>query len=82
MTPTFSDPKVEKIYQAGLVYIDRIRSLNRWEDGILVLPFQCYGCDEQRTDLFMMTGDGLPMCRRCFESVCGEPVPAEWNPNE
>jgi hypothetical protein len=82
LMPVFDDPKVEAIYQAGLVRIERIRRKNRWDDGVLVVPFQCYGCDEQRIDLFMMTGDGLPLCRRCFESVSGSPVPANWNPNE
>ena len=69
--PTFDDPKIEAIYQAGLRYIERVRAANRWEDGVLVMPCTCYGCAELRTDFFMMTGDGLPMCQKCFDGcVC------------
>lgn len=80
--PTFLDPRVEAIYQAGLARIERIRAANSWEDGVLVMPFTCYGCEEHRTDFFLRTGDGLPMCRKCFESMSGSPVPENWNPNE
>jgi hypothetical protein len=39
-------------------------------DGTLPLPFRCYGCDERRCDFCLMTGDGLPLCQRCFDSTC------------
>ena len=70
-TPTFSDPKVEQIYQNGLKHIDNIRSQNRWEDGILIMPFVCYICSQKRHDFFMMTGDGLPICEKCFNNMAG-----------
>ena len=80
--PVFDNPLVEKIYQDGLIYIDKIRNMNKWEDGVLIVPFQCYLCDTQRQDLFMMTGDNLPMCRKCFESMNGDAIPVGWNPND
>lgn len=50
-------------------------------DGIITLPFRCYGCDRQRYDFCLMTGDGLPMCRACFEgcveAIGGVPEPCE-----
>lgn len=69
--PTFSNPTVEKIYQDGLKHIEIIRSQNKWEDGILVMPFTCYICSKQRHDFFMTTGDGVPMCKQCFDNIAG-----------
>lgn len=64
---TFDDPEVERIYTSGLKHIENVRQLNTWDEhGILVLPFTCYICVEKRDDLFMMTGDNLPICRKCF----------------
>ena len=56
---------VVKMYHAGCEKIDRLRKQFD-EDGILPMPFTCYGCEEPRTDLAMMTGDGLPMCVKCL----------------
>jgi hypothetical protein len=76
--PTFEDPLVEKFYQSGLQYIEKIRAANKWEDGILVMPFTCYGCAKPRTDFCMTTGDGLPMCVECFDkmasTISGQPA--------
>lgn len=70
--PVFDDPKVEAAYQRELIHIEKIRSLNKWDsNGILEAPFVCYGCANPRTDLFMMTGDGLPLCLKCFEEMAG-----------
>lgn len=41
-------------------------------DGTLVLPFRCYGCDRERYDFALMTGDGLPMCVACIDACCGD----------
>lgn len=66
--PTFNDPRIEAIYVAGQARIDRMRAeLKRDADGCLVLPFRCYGCDEWKANLCMMTGDGLPLCTDCFD---------------
>lgn len=63
----FDDPKIQALYEAGQALIDRMRAeLVRDEHGCIALPFRCYGCDQSRFDLAMMTGDGLPLCCGCF----------------
>ena len=79
--PTFDDPAVERIYVAGLARINRMKAELRFDDaGCLLLPFRCYGCDQMKTNLCMMTGDGLPLCTDCFEgcvdAACGRGVRA------
>lgn len=54
------------ILESGLRHVAKIRAANVWEDGVLVVPFVCYGCEESRDDLALMTGDGLPLCIRCL----------------
>ncbi len=64
--PTFDDPNVERIYQAGLVQIAETKALNRWEDGVLVMPFVCHWCRCRRTTFALMLGDGVPICGECL----------------
>ncbi len=36
-------------------------------DRIIPIPFRCYLCDRRdRTDLAMVSGDGLPLCIECL----------------
>lgn len=57
---------VKQVYEAGCVRIDRLRAANYDADGVLAIPFRCYGCDEWRADLAMLTGEKLPLCVRCL----------------
>lgn len=35
-------------------------------DEIVELPFRCWGCATKRWDFYMVTGDGVCLCERCF----------------
>lgn len=76
----FDNPKIQALYEAGQARIDRMRAeLVRDIYGCIALPFRCYGCDQLRFELAMMTGDGLPLCCICFgacENAIAE-TPAE-----
>lgn len=64
--PTFDDPRIEAIYLAGQKRIDEMKAALP-ADGMIPLPFRCYSCDEMRSDFRMKTGDGLPLCGKCFD---------------
>ncbi len=57
---------VKRIYATGCVRIDKLRR-QIGEDGIIPLPFRCYGCDKMSMMFSMLTGDGLPMCTSCVQ---------------
>jgi hypothetical protein len=68
--PEFDDPRWQQLYEEGQRRIELLkRTLKRTPDGCLEMPFRCYGCDEQRVDFCMLTGDGLPLCSKCFEGT-------------
>lgn len=62
---------VKRIYLEGCKRIDRCREQLQ-PDGIVPIPFRCVSCEEQRDDLAMMTGDGLPLCVKCLGFVPDE----------
>jgi hypothetical protein len=69
--PTFEDPFVERIYQDGLRRIERVRARLQYEGDILVLPTVCGQCEQSVMELEMIAdGDGLPLCKRCFDGFC------------
>jgi hypothetical protein len=78
--PTFDDPVVEAIYVKGMERINRLKAQLRYDEaGILILPAPCEFCERPRTDIVMMSGDGLPICSECFEGTCntiGAPAPS------
>lgn len=77
--PEFDDPRIQAIFEAGQRRVNEMLA-ELPADGTIPLPFRCYLCDQRRMDYFMRTGEGLPICRRCFESCAGSPVPVNWNP--
>jgi hypothetical protein len=69
----FDDPITQAIYERGQRRIDEMKRniSEEMRDGMLPIPFRCYGCDEMREDFCLMTGDGLPLCAACFEGCVG-----------
>lgn len=61
-----SDTQLARILEATAAKVERVRNANTWHGVILVMPFVCYSCEEDRTQLALMTGDGLPLCCQCF----------------
>lgn len=57
---------VKRIYEAGCVRITELRK-QIGPDGVCPIPFRCWSCDQQRSDFGLMTGDGVPLCGRCFD---------------
>lgn len=57
---------VKTIYYQGCERIDELRK-QIGEDGVITIPFRCYGCDQQKSKLSLITGDGLPMCTDCVK---------------
>ena len=64
----FDDPALQRIYEIGQARIDALKA-ELPADGTIPIPFRCYGCDARRYDFFMRTGDGLPLCRKCFDGT-------------
>jgi len=71
--PEFDSPIIQKMYEEEQARIDKMRAVLS-ADGMITLPFHCWGCDKMRWDFFMVTGDGLPMCKECFGQISGDPV--------
>jgi hypothetical protein len=77
MNQLFDEPYIQQIYEQGQSRIDRMKEQLKVEsgpEGIMPMPFLCWGCDERRMDLSMMTGDGLPLCVRCLGFVPTEEI--------
>jgi len=64
--PSHWPDHVKTIYRYGCDRIDELRK-QLDDDGIVTLPFRCYGCDRERDDFGMTTGDGVPICKDCLE---------------
>lgn len=58
-------PEQQWMIDKELVRIEQMRA-ELPEKGMIPLPFRCWGCDRQRFDLALVTGDGLPMCVECL----------------
>lgn len=74
-----SQEAIDRIFAVTKERVERMQAefAARCPDGIVVLPFQCYSCDQWKENFALMTGDGLPMCTDCisgFEEIMqGEP---------
>jgi hypothetical protein len=60
------DPAFQRMCERQLARIEQMRA-ELPADGMIEIPFRCYGCDRQRYDFGLLTGDGLPLCAECFD---------------
>lgn len=56
---------VRRMYYATCDRIDELRKQVD-DNGCVPIPFDCYLCNESRSDFAMVTGDGVPICEGCI----------------
>lgn len=56
----------KNIYLLGCIRIDKLRK-QLGENGEVPIPFQCWLCDQMKTNFSFKTGDGVPVCGDCCE---------------